>query len=71
MDRRGAPIDVLVNGLKEGIGITLDLKRGRMFYTDLGGNVYSANLDGSENKLLLSQQGSLTGIAYAEIPDRP
>ncbi len=65
-DGRG-PVDILVSGLKEGIGMALDLKHGRMFYTDLGGNVYSANLDGSNAKAVLAGQGSLTGIAYAEV----
>lgn len=66
MDQRGAPVEVLVPGLQEGIGIALDLKGGRMFFTDLGGNVSSANLDGSSRKILLTGQGSLTGIAYVE-----
>jgi hypothetical protein len=60
--------EILVGDLHEGIGIALDLKGGRMFFTDLGGTVYSANLDGSDKKILLAGQGSLTGIAYAEIP---
>ena len=64
---RGDP-DILVTGLREGIGIALDLKRGRMFFTDLGGNVYSANLDGSDKKTLLTGQGSPTGIAFADVP---
>lgn len=55
---------ILVSGLRGGIGISLDLKRGRMFFTDLGGNVYSANLDGSDEKTLLSDMGGLTGITY-------
>lgn len=59
---------ILVHGLKEGIGISLDLKGGRMFFTDLGGNVYSANLDGSDEKTILTGQGSLTGISYVELP---
>ena len=46
----------------EGIGIALDLKGGRMFLTDLGGSVYSANLDGSNKKTLLGAEGNLTGI---------
>ena len=66
---RGAP-EVLVSGLHEGIGIALDLQHGRMFFTDLGGSVYSARLDGSNEKVLLTGQGSLTGIAYAEIPPK-
>ncbi len=57
---------ILTGGLKEGIGIALDLKGGRMFYTDLGGNVYCANLDGSGNRTLLTGQGSLTGITWVE-----
>jgi DNA-binding beta-propeller fold protein YncE len=72
-----APMDADVNGrpapeiifthLMEGIGIALDLKGGRMFITDFGGNVLSAKLDGSDKKVLLVAQGNLTGIAYSEI----
>jgi len=57
---------ILVSGLREGIGISLDLSHGRMFFTDLGGNVYSANLDGSDEKILLSDMGGLTGIVYVD-----
>jgi DNA-binding beta-propeller fold protein YncE len=63
---RPAPQNVLTH-LMEGIGIALDLKGDRMFVTDFGGNVLSANLDGSGEKALLVAQGNLTGIAYAEI----
>jgi hypothetical protein len=59
--------EILVRGLKEGIGISLDLKGGRMYYTDLGGTVYSAKLDGSDNKALLTKQGSLTGITWVDL----
>ena len=52
----------------EGIGLALDLKGGRMFITDLAGSVYSANLDGSNQKNFLFAEGNLTGIAYAELP---
>jgi Low-density lipoprotein receptor repeat class B len=55
---------ILVSGLRGGIGISLDLVHGRMFFTDLGGSVYSANLDGSDEKTLLSEMGGLTGITY-------
>jgi hypothetical protein len=51
----------------EGIGLALDRKGSRMFITDFAGSVYSANLDGSDQKTLLFAQGNLTGIAYAEI----
>jgi hypothetical protein len=51
----------------EGIGLALDLKHGRMFFSDLGGSVYSAKLDGSERKPLTVAQGNLTGVAYADL----
>jgi hypothetical protein len=60
--------EIIFNHLMEGIGLALDLKNNRIFMTDLGGSVYSANLDGSNKKNFLFAQGNLTGIAYAEIP---
>jgi len=63
---RGDP-EILVGGLHEAIGIVLDLAGERMYFTDLGGSVYSAKLDGSDQKTLLTGQGSLTGIAYLAI----
>jgi DNA-binding beta-propeller fold protein YncE len=59
---------ILISHLMEGIGLALDRKGGRMFITDLGGSVYSANLDGSDQKTLLIAQGNLSGIAYVELP---
>jgi hypothetical protein len=47
------------------------MMRGRLYATDLGGNVYSANLDGSDRRTILTGQGSLTGIAFADIVDSP
>lgn len=57
----GNPKDqqILVGGLQEAIGIALDLKGGRMFFTDLAGNVYGAKLDGSDQKVLPTGQGAL------------
>ena len=68
MDKRVTESEILFGGLKEGIGIALDVKGQRMFVTDLRGNVYSANLNGSDQKTILTGQGSLTGIAYAVVP---
>jgi hypothetical protein len=65
-DRKGP--EIVFTHLMEGIGLTLDLKSGRMFLTDFGGSVYAANLDGSNKKTLLVAEGNLTGIAYAELP---
>jgi DNA-binding beta-propeller fold protein YncE len=65
--RRPAP-EIVFKQLMEAIGLALDPKGGRMFITDLTGTVYSANLDGSNQKALLVAQGNTTGIAYAELP---
>jgi len=64
--KREAP-EIIFTHLMEGIGLALDPKRGRMFVTDFAGTVYSAGLDGSNQRTLLFAQGNLTGIAYAEI----
>jgi len=54
---RKAP-EILFPDLMEGIGLALDRKRGRMFITDFGGSVYSANPDGSARKTLLFAHGN-------------
>jgi hypothetical protein len=64
----GKEPEIVFNHLMEGIGISLDLKNRRMFLTDLGGSVYSANLDGSDTKNLLIAEGNLSGITYVEFP---
>jgi hypothetical protein len=53
---------VLMSDLQEAIGIALAGER--MYVTDLGGTVYSARLDGSDKRIALSGQGSLTGITF-------
>jgi hypothetical protein len=67
---RKAP-EILLTHLMEGIGIALDFRGRRMFLTDLGGSVYSATIDGSDKKTLLYAQGNLTGIAYADLIQKP
>jgi hypothetical protein len=60
--------EILVTGLAEAIGIALDLERGEMYFTDLGGSVRKASLDGSRVSEILSAQGALTGIAFVQVP---
>ncbi len=67
-DATGRPApEIVFTHLMEGIGIALDLKGDRMFITDFGGDVLSAELDGSDKKVVLVAQGNLTGIAYSEM----
>src|ERR1700675_4512319 len=63
-DTAGARKDpeIVFSHLMEGIGLALDLKNNRMFMTDLGGSVYSCNLDGSDAKNLQFAKGNLSGI---------
>ncbi|MEJ8851331.1 3-hydroxyacyl-CoA dehydrogenase [Variovorax rhizosphaerae] len=65
--KRPAP-EIVFDHLMEAIGLALDHKGGRMFITDLGGSLYSANLDGTNRKTLQFALGNLTGVAYAELP---
>ncbi|MFI5280712.1 MAG: 3-hydroxyacyl-CoA dehydrogenase [Gemmatimonadales bacterium] len=65
--QRLAP-EIVFPNLMEGIGIALDVKGGRMFITDFGGNVFTAALDGSDKRVLMFAQGNLTGVAYAPVP---
>jgi hypothetical protein len=59
--------EILITHLMEGIGINLDVAGNRMFVTDFAGSVYSADLDGTNQRNFLQAQGNLTGIAYVEI----
>jgi hypothetical protein len=59
--------EIVLTHLMEGIGIALDVPGNRMFVTDFAGSIYSAKLDGSEERNFLYAQGNLTGIAYAEL----
>lgn len=57
-------VNVLGRKLHEAIGIAVDIEHRRLFFTDLGGSVYSTNLDGSDKRELLADIGDLTGITY-------
>jgi hypothetical protein len=59
---KGKEPEILFTHLMEGTGLALDLKGGRMFITDFGGSVYSANLDGSDRRTLLVAEGNLTAL---------
>jgi hypothetical protein len=66
IDKKAEP-EILIRHLMEGIGVALDVPGNRMFVTDFAGSVYSADLDGKNERNFLAAQGNLTGIAYAEV----
>lgn len=57
--------EIIAEGLHEGIGLALDHANSRAFTADLGGRVCVVSLaPGSEFRVIASQMGILTGIAY-------
>ena len=56
--------ELLVGKLKEAIGLTLDVANNRVFFGDLGGNIYVSRLDGSNSRVIFSSDTLFTGIAY-------
>lgn len=54
---------ILVRKLHEAIGLALDLKNKRMFFTDLNGSLYSSDMDGGNEVELFKAIGDLTGVA--------
>jgi hypothetical protein len=56
--------EIIVHGVREAIGVTLDLERGHVYYTGaVNGRVGRANLDGSSAVDLVTGSGALTGIS--------
>ncbi|ROV99120.1 hypothetical protein VMCG_06625 [Cytospora schulzeri] len=55
--------ELLVRNLNEAIGLKLDFEAGLMYFTDLGGSLYRAKLDGSDKqKLYSSDQRAFSGV---------
>jgi hypothetical protein len=67
IDEAKAEPQILITHLMEEIGIALDVPGNRMFVTDFAGSVYSADLDGKNERNFLCAQGNLTGVAYAGV----
>lgn len=59
--------EILVEHLHEAIGLALDLDGGKMYFTDLGGSVYQAALDGSGKREVAKGVGDLTGICFVRV----
>jgi hypothetical protein len=56
-----------VRKLHEGIGLELDVKNKSMYMTDFLGGVYRANLDGSDERVLIPDLGTVTGISIIHL----
>lgn len=59
---------IIVRGVREAIGVALDVDRGHVYYTGaVNGRVGRANLDGSAATNLVTGSGALTGIAVVQL----
>jgi hypothetical protein len=59
--------ETLVTGATEAIGLSLDVANNKMYFSELGGQVSEAALDGSGDRGIVSS-GSATGVAIAHLP---
>jgi hypothetical protein len=59
--------EALVTGVVEAIGLSLDVENGKMYFSELGGQVSEAALDGSGERGIV-RSGSATGVAIAHLP---
>lgn len=62
-------VEVLVTGLDEAIGISIVVETKLMYFTDLGGTIYKAHLNGHRREVVgQKQEGDMfTGIWYADV----
>jgi hypothetical protein len=60
--------ETLVEDLVDTIGISLDIENDKMYFSELGGQVSEAALDGSGLRKDILTSGSATGVAIAHIP---
>lgn len=61
-------VRTLVDGLADPIGISLDLEEGALYFTELGGAVSRAALDGSDSEVI-AHSDSATGIAFVRVSE--
>jgi 3-hydroxyacyl-CoA dehydrogenase len=59
--------EIMVTHLMEGIGIALDVPGNRMFVTDFAGSVYSADLDGKNDRRVAIVGTGVIGASWAAL----
>ena len=60
-------VKTLMSNLATPIGISLDLEAGSLYFTQLAGQIFRANLDGTGSKSIGNSSGA-SGIAHVEMP---
>ena len=59
---------ILVRAGAEAIGVAIDKRRGRLYYTAANGQLGRANLDGSNKQEMTVSGGAMTGIVVVDLP---
>jgi len=59
---------IIVRQVPEAIGVALDKRRGRLYYTGGTGELGRANLDGSSQAEITVSGGAFTGIVVVDLP---
>ena len=59
---------IIVRQVPEAIGVALDKRRGRLYYTGGTGELGRANLDGSNQAEITVSGGAFTGIVVVDLP---
>jgi len=59
---------IIVRQVPEAIGVSLDKRRGRLYYTGGTGELGRANLDGSNQAEITVSGGAFTGIVVVDLP---
>jgi sugar lactone lactonase YvrE len=57
----------LISGVGEPIGISLDHENGMLYFGNVGGQLFSAKLDGSDRKMI-GKSSSVTGVSLVHVP---
>jgi len=59
---------IIVRQVPEAIGVAIDKRRGRLYYTGGTGELGRANLDGSNKQEITVSGGAFTGIVVVDLP---
>lgn len=65
----GGTATTLFSGLSNPYGIDLVASTGKLFWTEIGGNVYSGQTDGIGQTILYNGLGAIRGIAFSSVPE--
>ena len=71
MDTTGNNMEAIVSGIKDPYSVIINMKGGKIYWADNGGNISRANLDGTglQREFIHIDGGQMRGIAYSAKTD--